>query len=772
MKTERQKQHATPPPSAAGELVTLLVAALEAAANPILISRRDGTVLWVNPAFEQLSGYTRAEALGQNTALLKSGLHPPAFYKSMWETILSGQRWRGELVNRRKDGSLYHEEMTITPVKNRAGAITHFIAIKLDITDRKFAEERICRLAQVVENSTEMITIGDSEGRISFVNQALLKATGYEERDLVGKFFGATLISPNNPPGLDKEIRLRTISEGAWRGNCLRRRKDGSEFPMFLSTGQIKGAQGAVLGTFGISRDISANVNAENERRMAEERFHKAFHASPMGMGISTLEDGIFLEVNEALTRLTEYESAELIGKKATDLYVLPEDRSSLVKLIHSRVPVRDFKFQLRTKSGKIRKVQVAAEPLTVQGARCILAIVTDTTEHESMEQQLRQAQRMEAVGSLAAGVAHDFNNVLGVILGNLELLSERIPPDEICQKYLGRVRTAVNSATAVTRQLLAFSRKQILQPVILDLNASVEQLHKMTQRLIGENIQVIVSLAAKPPFVKADPGQIEQVLINLVINARDAMPLGGKLLIQTENVCLDRKFVNQHVGSSPGEFAKLTVGDTGIGMDKGVLARIFEPFFTTKELGKGTGLGLATVYGIVKQSNGYICVESEPGAGATFEVYLPIVEGKTAAEQRQSLSGFVWGSETILLVEDEHTLREVVRIELETLGYHVLEAADAERALHLFRERKDEIALLLTDVVMPGMNGRILGNKLREERPDLKILFMSGYTDDEILRRNASDSNHVIVTKPFSREVLASRIRESLDRVPVHPKD
>ncbi|MGB7846456.1 MAG: PAS domain S-box protein, partial [Candidatus Acidiferrum sp.] len=609
MKKRRTKHPGGHELAEAGDLLQLQATALEVATNPIVITRRDGNIIWVNRAFEQLSGYTKDEALGQSANLLRSGQHPASLYKSMWDTILSGQKWRGELVNRRKDGSLYHEEMSITPVNNDTGEITHFIAIKSDITERKRTEERICLLAQAVENSGDLIAITDCEGCVLVVNQALLQATEYVESEVLGRFFGSTLLSPNNPPNFNQQLLACTLSGAGWRGECLSRRKDGTDFPTFVSTGQIRDNQGHLVGLYGISQDITERKQADELRRLAEERFNKAFHASPVGICISTKAQGLFLEVNEAFAQLLEYEPGELIGAKSLDvgMYVQPADRARLVELLSSGVPVRDFKLELRTKSGKIRGAQLAAEPLEVHGVDCILSLIRNTTEQELLERQLRQAHRMEAVGSLAAGVAHDFNNVLGVILGNMELLSERIPPDEIYQKYLERVRMAVNSATAVTRQLLAFSRQQILQPVILDLNAAVQQLNKMTQRLIGENIRVVLSLEPDLGLVKADPGQIEQVLMNLVVNARDAMPQGGKLFIKTASVCLDQEFVNHHIGSKLGDFTKLSVTDTGVGMNKDVLTHIFEPFFTTKEVGKGTGLGLATVYGIVKQSEGYI---------------------------------------------------------------------------------------------------------------------------------------------------------------------
>ena len=464
MKIERPERPVDPAGAGARDLLALQAAALEAAANPIVISQLDGTIIWVNHAFEKLTGYARAECLGRNTSLLKSREQPSSFYKHMWETILRGQVWQGEMVNRRKDGSHYHEEMTITPVKNAAGEITHFIAIKLDITERKNSEERICRLAQVVENAAEMVTIGDSDGRIIFANPALLRATGYREDELTGKPFAKSLLSHNNPPGLDEEIRRKTISGGGWSGECIRCRKDGSDFPIHLSTGQIKNDQGAIIGTFGISQDM---------------------------------------------------------------------------------------------------------------------------TERKRLEDQLAVSQKMEAVGQLAGGVAHDFNNLLGVMIGYSELLQEGFPPDDPRHRKLQQIKKSGDRAASLTRQLLAFSRKQVIQPRVIALNSLIGELSKMLTRLVREDIELVCSLKPGLGRVKADPAQVELVIMNLVVNARDAMPGGGKIIVETANVYLDETYCQSHPTVKPGRHVMIAVSDTGTGMDAKTQARIFEPFFTTKSKAK-----------------------------------------------------------------------------------------------------------------------------------------------------------------------------------------
>ena len=641
MQTDRLERSSSTEFSAAEDLLQLQATALEAAANPIIISRRDGTIVWVNKAFEELSGYTREEALGQSTRLLKAGQQSPSFYKNMWETILSGQRWRGELVNRRKDGTVYEEEMTITPVKNGAGDVTHFIAIKLDIAERKRAEERICRLAQAVENSTELIAIANPDGRISFANHALLQATGYKDTEIIGELFGKTLLSGNNPPALDEEIRARTILEGGWRGECLGRRKDDTDFPVFLSTGQIKDSRGLVIGIFGIGQDI---------------------------------------------------------------------------------------------------------------------------TDRKRLEEQLLVSQKMEAVGRLAGGVAHDFNNLLGVIVGYSDLVLDAFPSEDPRHHQLEQIKKAGLRATSLTRQLLTFSRKQVCQPVVLDINALVTDFNKMLRRMVGEDIALANALQPGLGQIKADPGQIEQVIMNLVVNSRDAMPNGGKLIIETANTDLDEDYCLLHPSVQPGRYVMLAVSDSGSGMDAKTQARIFEPFFTTKEEGKGTGLGLATVYGVVKQSEGHIWVYSELGKGTTFKIYFPrIDEPAHSAATDLGAAGSMRGSETILLAEDSALLRVLTCTLLENNGYKVIAAENGMEAVKLAERCDRPIHLLLTDVVMPGMSGRELADRLAVKRPGMRVLYMSGYTNDAIVHHGVLEPGLFFLQKPFSQEALTHKLREVL---------
>ncbi len=391
--------------------------------------------------------------------------------------------------------------------------------------------------------------------------------------------------------------------------------------------------------------------------------------------------------------------------------------------------------------------------------------IARDVTEIKSLERQLLQAQKMEAIGRLAGGVAHDFNNLLTAITGYTELVLSGLAPDAPQRRDLGEVQKAAERAAALTRQLLAFSRQQVLQPRVLDLNAVVADVEQMLRRVIGEDIGVVVVAGPALWPVRADPGQLGQVLLNLAVNSRDAMPEGGTLTIETANLELDGAYVRRHAAVRPGPYVMLAVSDTGVGMDAEIQARIFEPFFTTKEHGKGTGLGLATVYGIVKQSGGHIWVYSEPGRGTTFKIYLPRAEddGERPAPAA-STAGPAGGSETVLLVEDEEGVRTLASRVLAAAGYTVLEARDAGEALAINRRHDGPVALLLTDLVMPGASGTDLAARLAAERPDLKVLYMSGYTGDATVRHQILQPHTAFLEKPFTPAALARKVRDVLD--------
>jgi signal transduction histidine kinase/FixJ family two-component response regulator len=419
-----------------------------------------------------------------------------------------------------------------------------------------------------------------------------------------------------------------------------------------------------------------------------------------------------------------------------------------------------------KRKDGSYIDVELYLVPLTVDG-RVLgsLGIYQDVTERRVLEQQLRMGQKMEAVGRLSGGIAHDFNNLLGVILGYIQVIKRSLDPGNSMYEYAEEVEKASHRAVALTRQLLAFSRQQVLEPVILSLNTLVTDMQKMLPRLIGEDIDLNLILDPNISLVKADPGQVEQVLMNLAVNARDAMPDGGKLTIQTADSEIDAAFAREHPGSVPGKYVRLTVKDTGTGIDPDIQSQIFEPFFTTKGRDKGTGLGLATVYGIVKQSNGYITVDSEKGKGASFAVYLPRIEQAASAPIKSSPETLTTrGCENVLLVEDAEPLRKLAELFLKENGYQVIAAADGSEALEVAAQFPGPIHLLLTDVVMPGINGRVLAERLAPNHPGMKVLYMSGYTDSFIAGHGVLEPGTHLLRKPFTEEILARKVRDLLD--------
>ncbi|MGH7538089.1 MAG: response regulator [Gemmatimonadales bacterium] len=504
---------------------------------------------------------------------------------------------------------------------------------------------------------------------------------------------------------------------------------------------------------------------AEEQLRQSQERFSKVFRASPIGIAITTEQGGQYVDVNDAFLALVGYERKEVIGRTAFEIGVWrdPAVRTRVLDGLRERGTVPNVDLELQTKGGDIRVVLGSFERIDLDGRPCLLSLVHDISERQLLEEQLRQAQRMEAVGRLAGGVAHDFNNLLSVIIGYCDLLFRRIPPDAPERADLQEIRGAADGASGLTRQLLAFSRRQVLEPRLLDLNAVVANARRLLERVLGEDVELVMRLAPTLPAVRADAGQLDQVLMNLAVNARDAMPDGGKIFFETKVVDVEDAYARGHSGARPGTHVLLAVRDTGVGMDQQTQAHIFEPFFTTKQVGKGTGLGLATVYGIVKQSGGFVEVSSELDQGATFEIYLPPAEGVAeAGSVPEPESVALRGTETVLVVEDSPQLRTLVKEVLAFQGYEVLEAASGNDALQVARQHGGHIDLLVTDVIMPGMNGPQLADQLTAQRPGLKVLFASGHSTDAVVRFGI-EAGTAYLQKPFTPDLLARKVREIL---------
>ncbi len=528
----------------------------------------------------------------------------------------------------------------------------------------------------------------------------------------------------------------------------------------------------AVRGALALARSRAHQAEAEAALRRNEQRFRALVEHSWEAIALFA-GDGTILYGSPATTRLLGYEIPELVGRNAFE-FVHPDDQpAALARLTDAMGQPRghvQVAARVRHKNGSWRYMEgIFTNLLDDPNVEAVVNNYRDVTEQRSLEQQVIQAQKMEAVGRLAGGVAHDFNNILTAITGYTDLLLADLPPDDPLREDVNEIHRAAQRAAALTQQLLAFSRRQVMQPSVLALNALVADIEKLLKRLLGEDITLETALDPAAGHVRADPSQLQQVLMNLAVNARDAMPRGGRITIETGDVQLDEAYAAEHRGVSPGRYALLAVSDTGTGMTEDVRSHLFEPFFTTKEMGKGTGLGLATVYGIVKQSGGHIWVYSEVGQGTSMKIYLPRVDAPIEPVERPARPARrrAGGSETILLVEDETAVRGVARQLLERQGYTVLEASNGHAALALCEERQAGIDLLLTDVVMPGMSGRELADRLAPRYPRLRVLFMSGYTDDAIVRHGMLQPGLHYVQKPFRTEALLDKIREVLDGRP-----
>jgi PAS domain S-box-containing protein len=506
---------------------------------------------------------------------------------------------------------------------------------------------------------------------------------------------------------------------------------------------------------------------AHDRLTASEERFSKAFHLSPIPMAIRTLAEGRFADANEAFQRMTGFKAGELIGTTGEQLNLSATLDTHAWPLLRSQKNVRNLECQVTTSTGELREALVSLEVFNLGDDAHVLMIVEDLTDKRKLEAELRQAQKMEAVGQLAAGVAHDFNNILTIIQGHASLQMMATDMDQDVADSFTHIASAAERAAHLTRQLLAFSRKQVMQPRRLVLNVLVRQISTVLPRLIGEHIQLITDLAPDLPSVFADDCNMEQIVLNLTVNARDAMPNGGTLTMRTEEVTVDDDYLSRVPDAVSGRYVCLSVRDTGTGMDLETRSHIFEPFFTTKEIGKGTGMGLATVYGIVKQHDGWLEVESEAGKGSTFKIYLPVCDH--APELPPQVVPFsphpLGAGHTVLVVEDDPAVRSLVKEILIHHHYRVIEAADGEEALSVARQHGDEIVLLLTDMVMPrGISGRELANRLLAEHPDLKVIYTSGYSPDLFETSMGLQDGVNYLPKPYTSSMLAQILRGALE--------
>jgi len=745
----------------------------EQANDAILLLDPEARVVEVNRATEELLQRSRADILGHFYFEFVVPEEREVSAQFRQRLLAEGTLRVPSRTMVRPDGTRLTVEVSSSVVRMREGSAV--LTILRDITERNQAAQALReaqdRLQHVVSSSPAVLySLGVEDGSLTprWVSANVERLIGYTPEEVHSADWWAERVHPD-----DRERVMAQVSPLLSQGSVVReyrfRHKDGTYRWVRDEQILVRHPAGAdeVIGSWS---DVTARKEAELRLLESEEQYRVLFENNPHPMWVHDLDTLAFLAVNDAALRHYGYTRAEFLSMTALDIRPA-EDVAAFKQQYEERRARYGFTsfisthpYTHRKKDGTLIEVDIAANNIVFGGREARLVLATDVTEKSLLQAQLVKAQKMEAIGQLAGGVAHDFNNLLGVITGYSELLMRELPADSRERKRGEEIKRAADRAAALTRQLLAFSRRQVLQPKVLDLNESVAEVEKMMRRLISENIQIVTIAAARLGKVRADAGQIEQVLMNLAINARDAMPSGGRLVIETGNVDLDETYVRTNPDAHAGPYVMLGVSDTGHGMDAKTMSRIFEPFFTTKEEGKGTGLGLATVYGIVRQSGGIVNVYSEPGRGTTFRVYLPRVEANVETERPAAAGTAPGGTETILLVEDAEALRLLVRELLEGAGYAVLDAEAPDRALVLVESTPGTIDLVLTDMVMPRMSGPELAQRITAIKPEARIVFMSGYSDQAMGNGTTLEPGALFLQKPFTMDALLRTIRRALD--------
>jgi two-component system cell cycle sensor histidine kinase/response regulator CckA len=746
---------------------TVFRALTESAPDGIVLVNQEGRIILVNERTEKLFGFQREELLGQPVEVLV----PQRFrgkHRGHRAGFMGHQQVRPmgaglELFGLRKDGTEFPIEISLSPIVTADGSLV--CAAIRDITDRKRIEERLRRL---LDSAPDAMVIAGHDGKIVLVNSQTEKLFGYQREELLGQ--PVEVLVPERFWGMHQTYRGRYMANPQARpmgagSELFGLKKDGTEFPVEISLSPQVTEEGVLVSS--TIRDITERKRVEEALRQSEASF-RAMVEGTYGVYRATPE-GKLLMVNSALVKMLGYASSEevLALNLATDIFENGEYTPLLFDQPGRQKQFAKMEAHWKRKDGTSLAVEISGRPVKDDSATILYfeVIAEDVSHIRGVEQRLRHVQKMEAIGRLAGGIAHDFNNVLGVIVAYSEMLVEKLNEDEELFPLVMSITKAVERGGTLTRQLLAFSRQQVLEPQVMSLGDYLGTIKDMLARVIGEDLELKIRTGDARLHVKVDPTQMEQVVMNLVVNARDAMPRGGRLTIETSEVDIDDEYCSRNPEARVGRHVMLAVSDTGCGMPPEVLSRIFEPFFTTKEQGKGTGLGLATLYGIVKQSGGHITAYSEVGRGTTFKIYLPATQEETAKRETLSPEKIApRGVETILIVEDEESLRAVTREYLANKGYQVIVAENFEQAVEASADSARHIDLLMTDVVLPGASGPKLAERLATTRPEMKVLFVSGYTADALVHGDLHRTDFAFLSKPFSLNTLARKIRAILD--------
>ncbi|HTW62218.1 MAG TPA: PAS domain S-box protein [Terracidiphilus sp.] len=753
-----------------------LAAIVESSEDAIIGKDLTGTVTAWNKGAEKLFGYAAGEIIGQSIRkLLLPG--DEAEEDEILRRISQGETIQhSERKRRKKSGEVIEVSVTISPIRNSRGEIVGASKIARDITQSRRTSEALResqqRLTGIIDSAMDAIITVDEQQRVVLFNAAAERMFLCSQAGALGKPIDQfiperfrALHSRHIRNFADTGMTSRAMGE---LGSLWALRSDGEEFQIEASISQVEW-QGRKLFTV-ILRDVTERKRAEEHARQSEEKFAKAFKSSPIAIAITTRGDGRYVDANEALLKMLGYEENEVVGHSVTelDLWADREQRAEVLEKLKQNGNVRSLQVPLKVKSGAERIVSLSMEAIVLDGVDCILTTMFDMSETRNLERQLAQSQKMEAVGQLTGGIAHDFNNLLGVVVGNLDLLERQVAWNEVAVKRVQAALRAAGRGAELTRRLLAFSRREQLNPAPVAIEAVIHDLVELAKRTMGPEIRIATRCDEEMPPVFVDAAGLETALLNLALNARDAMPKGGSLVFSAHLADLSGgNALVQAAELAPGKYARIAVSDSGSGMSRETLDRAFEPFFTTKPRDKGTGLGLAMVYGFIKQSGGAIRLYSEVGYGTTVSIYLPLAAQPAGGEANPLqlppvLSGERLGG-TALVVDDEADLLDIADAYLAELGYTVIRAEDAATALAVL-ERTPEIDLLLTDIIMPGeLNGFELAEKVRKMRPEIRIIFTSGFPAEALAERSGKLEGGPLLHKPYLRAEFADMVRKSM---------